>query len=406
MAGNKKKYFTTKRMHSWHGWLGFKLSIMMFVICFTGSLAVVSHELDWLIDPMLRVEAEDKPINWQGMQASFKERYPHARLASIKRPLYSNFSSIGVMYTANEEMRRVFLNPYSGEVIGDRAWYASSQRILRDFHRYMLYPVGGIYVVGPFSLVLLGSLITGILSYKKFWRGFFKFRVNKGRRIFWGDFHKVSALWSLWLVLTISITGIWYLVEAIVDDVGVDIQMARPELKPESSIDDTINVPFVRLPDVLETVRFEMPDLEIKNVVFPANERGYYYLNGQRPPILVRNRSNHIFMDPYSGAIVMQQRTEDKTLFERWIDTADPLHFGNFGGLAVKIIWFIFGLLVSGLILTGGWLWLQRVARYIEADGSLARAHKMWVFKPLSIALITVGVVVGGGIILNGIIVL
>ena len=41
----------------------------------------------------------------------------------------------------------------------------------------------------------------------------------------------------------------------------------------------------------------------------------------------------------------------------------DPLHFGYFGGLPVKILWFILGLTPGALALTGTWMWWRRRAR-------------------------------------------
>ncbi|NQZ27074.1 MAG: PepSY domain-containing protein [Colwellia sp.] len=44
---------------------------------------------------------------------------------------------------------------------------------------------------------------------------FFQKASRSHRKFFWADIHRLFGLWSLWLVLVISITGIWYLVESL-----------------------------------------------------------------------------------------------------------------------------------------------------------------------------------------------
>ena len=34
-----------------HSWIGVKFSILFFVACFSGTLATISNEMDWLFSP-------------------------------------------------------------------------------------------------------------------------------------------------------------------------------------------------------------------------------------------------------------------------------------------------------------------------------------------------------------------
>ena len=44
----------------------------------------------------------------------------------------------------------------------------------------------------------------------------------------------------------------------------------------------------------------------------------------------------------------------------RWVDMADPLHFGDFAGWPVKLLWVFLGLAPAGFVFTGLWLWRDR----------------------------------------------
>ncbi|MEX1221125.1 MAG: PepSY-associated TM helix domain-containing protein [Idiomarina sp.] len=361
-----------KQLIALHSLVGLKLSVLMFIVSLTGTLAVLSYELDWLLDSDMRVSSQATDINWDGMVESVHAAYPERQLLFIAAPLYSNFASVAFTLDPELGARRTLLNPYSGELISDSDWYASAQRVLRDLHRYLLSPVGGIYLVGPLAIILLVSVITALLFYRKWWRGFFKLRLNNGARAFWGSFHKVSGLWSLWFVLLMAITGVWYLAEAIVADLGIDIQFDRPRVSEQQlNHYDFMETPLTASAAVA-IAKQQIDGLEVKSISLPRNQQAPYYIVGQTDALLVRNRSNHVFIDPVTGDVLRKQETHEKTAFQRWIDMADPLHFGNFGGLSVKFIWFGFGVLICGLTATGIVIFVKRIKN--RSDAGLVHA--------------------------------
>ncbi|MBL4639823.1 MAG: PepSY domain-containing protein [Kordiimonadaceae bacterium] len=412
-AANKKKTFwTAKSMHTIHGWLGYKLSILLFIICFTGSLATISYEMDWLINPALRVDAEDKPFAWQAMQDNYAGEYPDGYLLFLEAPLYSNFAAIGMAVEPEKGTRRILFNPYSGKIVANMAHYASAQRIIRDIHRQLLYPVGGTYIVGLFAFVLLGILITSLLIYKKWWRGFFKLPRKKNQRLFLGDIHRLAGVWSLWFVAVIAVTGIWYFAEELLAGTSADVQIKRPAIEGSELSNYGAAPAIISLGEALQETKTLMPDLEVKSISFPFQAGRPYFITGYRDTFLARDRANHIFIDPFSGTVMKYQKAESQSAFERWVDMADPIHFGNFAGLVSKVIWFFFGLLLPTLALVGVWLWQKRVQKLIakEIDLSapkcgqkvstsyLGKKYNMGVWKSLAITVATVGLLIGSGI--------
>ena len=71
----KPKKKTSRVWWHVHQWVGLKLAIFMSFVCLTGTLAVLSSEIDWLLQPSLRVApstVEGEP-RWERIAASAAE---------------------------------------------------------------------------------------------------------------------------------------------------------------------------------------------------------------------------------------------------------------------------------------------------------------------------------------------
>jgi uncharacterized iron-regulated membrane protein len=368
----------TKTWFRIHSFTGVITGLMLFVICWSGTFAVISHELDWLVTPEARTaRAVDGPIDWHRLYQQVRSVYPNAQVAWMEKPLYQRAAVQYVVNMPDQDYVRIYLDPQSAKILG-RSSYFTVQRFFRSFHMYLFLPMQvGSYIVMAFSLTLLLSLAAGLLFYKRWWTRFFRFRA--GKTAFWSELHKTVGLWSLWFVLLISLTGVWYLFELMRSHMGDGIMMfsgegayAKNEIPKPNSPSDLSSLPLSALIAIAQEQR---PDLDIRTISFEYDECGSdacntikkVYFDGQSEHWLVRNRANQLHLDARTGEVLYDQRAHNYPLYWRWSDTADPLHFGNFGGLISKFVWFFFGLLLSGLILTGTWLHARRLAR--ETNG-------------------------------------
>ena len=344
---------------AWHSWIGLTAGLLLFVICWSGTVAVFSHELDWLADQRLRAPPAQQ-VAWQAIEEKVEAAKAGWHILAINAPLHPGFGGEVWVADPDDIWHRVWADPASGEVLGTTSYF-NVQRFFRSFHMSLFiggWKVWGIpfgyWVVGLAAFILAASLITSLLFYRRFWRGFWKLERRKGAKVFWSDLHKLTGLWSLWFIALIAATGIWYLVEWKVTSEAP----APPPPAAEGSVTQTLPLNIL-----LARAGQAYPALEIRTVVLDQISSGLFEVQGQDGAWLVRDRGARVWLDARDGRTIAVRRAGEMRPFHRWIDTADPLHFGDFAGLWSKAIWFLFGVGLSGLCLTGAYLQAKRQQR-------------------------------------------
>ena len=344
---------------AWHSWIGLTAGLLLFVICWSGTVAVFSHELDWLVDQRLRAPPAET-VAWQAIEEKVTAAKPGWNIVAISAPLHPGFAAEAWVADPDEVWHRVWADPATGEVIGTTSYF-NIQRFFRSFHMSLFiggWQIWGIpfgyWLVGLSAIILMASLVTSLIFYRRFWRGFFKLERRKGAKVFWSDLHKLTGLWSLWFVALIAATGIWYLVEW-------KVTSEAPIPEPPTIAGEAGQT--LALNELLARTREAFPALKVRTVVLEQMRSGLFEVHGQDGAWLVRDRGARLWLDARDGKVVAIRRAADMQPLHRWIDTADPLHFGDFAGQWSKAIWFIFGLGLSGLCLTGAYLQIKRQQR-------------------------------------------
>lgn len=379
-----------------HSWAGLKLSIFMTFILATGTLAVLAHEFDWMVTPAMRVAPQAAPqVSIGQIAAAAQADVPGGRLQAVYMPIDPWFAAEVWVDRGKKRIERVYVNPWTAEVTGHGGW-ANIHRFLRQTHRHLMLPVKyGVPIVCSLSFLLLASLITGLVTYKKFWRGFVRNpHWSGGARRLSGDLHRLGGLWSLWFVALMIATGLWYLVEELGGNAPPHPQ--PPKLKAELSAPAG-----PELDALVARAQAAYPNLRITEVRFPTAKgaRGLV-VQGQADALLVRDRSNAVWVNPADGKVLMVAKGETLNVHQRISEMADPLHFGTWGGLPVKLVWFVFGVIMTGLSVTGVMIYSLRLkAAAEEGRGPWARAFRgmgVWIYPAIGLILLSLVLTPGG----------
>lgn len=310
------------------------------------------------MDPQISAPAA-RAVAWQAVYERARAHRPDWTITQLNAPLKPGYAAESWAEDGDGVLRRIYSDPATGAVIGTTSYF-NLQRFFRSLHMSLFIgelPIWGIplgyFIVGLFSFPLLASAITSLLFYRRFWRGFLKLQTHRGPKVFWSDMHKLTGLWSLWFVLLIGVTGAWYLVEWKAPE-GPPAPAAPGEVHGRSPLG---------IAALLRSAQRSYPELRIKALSTYELGQGLLEVQGQDGSVLVRHRAAKVWVNAYSGEALAIQRPAELSAYGRWIETADPLHFGDFGGLWSKTIWCAFGLALSGLSLTGAYLQVQRQRR-------------------------------------------
>ena len=163
------------------------------------------------------------------------------------------------------------------------------------------------------------------------------------------DLHRLVGVWRLWFFILIAVTSVWYLAESV----GLDAP-ALPSTMIEAPVDDAgFKTVGQRVADSLATVRGADPGLRLEQVVFPCRSNGVMVFQGQRTACLVRARANAAFTDPATASVLRTTDARALDAHQRISERSEPPHFGNFADYWSKVPWFLFGLALRFLALSG-----------------------------------------------------
>ncbi|WP_291864799.1 PepSY-associated TM helix domain-containing protein [Maribacter sp.] len=375
---NKKLFFKI------HSWIGIKLSILFFIVCFSGTLATLSHEMDWLFIPEIRAIPQKEVASRNHILENLKEEYPNGKVTYWMRSEEPYLCDIIYMDDGISGKTYVLANPYTGKIQGSAN--LTFQRFFRDLHYFLFIP----FQIGNFTVLIFGfllfiSMVTALVFYKKWWKKLFKIQTGKGSLVFYRSLHRLVGLWSIPFTIVFSVTGMWYFMErANIGNLGSAVNPRYPDVNTPKNVDSVANISYsIDYDKAVAIAEQEILNFKVGSIAPSENRKDVIYLRGNSDVSLVRQRANRVYIDPNTYKVLKVQNANKISTLMWFNDIADPLHFGYWGGLATKIIWFFAGLGISSLVLSGIWITLKRKRIKQKNEGTKvmgAWKYANWVF--------------------------
>ncbi|EKE84434.1 PepSY-associated TM helix domain-containing protein [Idiomarina xiamenensis] len=359
-----------------HGWFSLPIWVLFCFICLTGTIAVFSHELTWLFNENARANNPDNlpTKNVAELVEVVEQAYPTADVSMVLT--FEPYLVNAVMFSDSDKpIALAYINQYSGEIqeINEGMTFIN---FMRSLHSWLLFPWQngysiGYYLVSAMSFVMLGALVTGLVIYKRFWQSFTqpKVRTHQGQRTLLADLHRLGGVWSIWFLMIMSVTGLWYLVQAVIWHADIDLE-GHPPVVAVSEMADANGEPVtapVGFAQALATVKQRFPQFQPTYVLLPEHNRDMYHFYGAGDEIFYDQYSYNVAINPWTGAIADEKSPATMSPLVTATHVADPLHYGTIGGIWTKAIWFIFGLILTAMSITGFMMWAGRTYKAARA---------------------------------------
>jgi uncharacterized iron-regulated membrane protein len=358
---------TVKTFRSWyliHKWTSLLCTVFLLMLCLTGLPLIFSDDLAvWLgeaVEPPEHVQAT-APVSLEALVTDARERRPldHVKFLIRDEDHPAWFVSLGTTPTAQENSALFMYDARTGALLHDRPTNDGLVNLLLKLHVELLAGLPGTLFLGAMGVLFLASIVSGCVVYGPFMRklAFGTIRREGSRRLTWLDLHNLLGIVTVLWVLVVGVTGVintldrpllayWQMTE-IADMLGPFSKTPTPAtVRP--------------VDEILHAAETAVPELAVRFIAFPgtpfAGPHHYMVFMRGQSPVTAR------LLTPLLIDAETAQIRDSRSL--PWYLTAlllsQPLHFGDYGGMPLKLVWALLDVFTIVVLVSGIYLWRKK----------------------------------------------
>lgn len=356
----------------------------------TGSISVYREELDSLLNPQLVIEQPSgKRQSLDKIMAAVQAAHPNRYGSWTLEMPRSAHGMITVWYDKPRETffelyapLVVSVNPYTAEVVANRFWGQTATTWLLDLHTQLRLDRFGWNTVGILGLLLMVSIGTGVYLWWPGLRGIgdaLRIRHNAGMIRLAFDLHCLVGLLSASILLLLAFTGFQLSYPAVLETLVGSSGMEHGETGRNIISTASPNNHPVGLESAEFVARGPFPRAELRRVTTPAGDSGIYRINlRQGSEINKRHPYTTVWVDRWSGQIKEVRDPSGFTqgeIFTTWIW---PMHTGEAFGGTGRLLWFLAGMALFVLYVSGLLHWLHRCGKIKDREVNFSELRPLF----------------------------
>jgi uncharacterized iron-regulated membrane protein len=346
---------------AWHRWLGLVAGLFAVSLSLTGAFLALRHIYERTADRAALVVRPTGPrLPYDQLLAAASRQVSDFRFYDRADLPQAPDQALELHHLANGHYASVFVDPYTGRVTGNLGPGHLSRTLLRFHWSFALGESGyvGAVVALLVALCVLGTVVTGAVVYRKHLLKVLLFRervVWQGGRRTVASLHRVLGVWA-WLFLVVMFSTGAYLNYITVSGsftYATPAELRQPPRQLLASAGASVD-------RMLAQAQRALPGLRATAFTFPQQLGGGYTVEGVLPTDnTLLTPVNTVAFDA-QGHLLHVDRGRDAGAGAKLENLLFALHFATYGGLVVKLLYCLLGVLSGSLPITGALLWWRR----------------------------------------------
>ncbi|UKK83432.1 PepSY domain-containing protein [Sphingopyxis sp. BSN-002] len=251
-----------------------------------------------------------------------------------------------------------------------------------QLHTDMFLGLPGMLFLGLMGLLFVIAIVSGVVLYAPFMKKleFGTLRTSRSTRLKWLDYHNLLGIVALAWMTVVGATGV---INALATPIFQYWQMTELADMTKAYAGKGAVRPsrYGSIDKAMAAARKAIPGNNPQFIAFPGgsfSSKHHYAVFFQGNTPLTERLLTVALIDAETGEF-----TDARPMpwYARALALSQPLHFGDYGGLPLKILWAILTLFTMIVLGSGLYLWLGKrrsgtdaLVREVESGGDLAPA--------------------------------
>lgn len=369
-----------------HKWSSLICTAFLLMLCVTGLPLIFHDEIDGAMggdaeSTLAGAPSAESGLPLDRMLASALDERPG------EVPLFMAFSQDSPLLTVTtgpspdapgSEMTLLYFDRATGASLGPAPGNPPMDFLLQ-LHTDMFLGQPGMWLLGAMGLLFVLALVSGTVLYAPFMRrlSFGTVRKARSERVRRLDQHNLIGVVALAWMAVIGLTGA---INAFADPLVETWRDGEVAAMTAAYADDAPLPParYGSLDAAMASAQAALPGKSPQFIGFPGGDwsSGHHYaifFQGDRP--VTQHLLTPALVDAATGEL-----TDARSMpaLNQALMISKPLHFGDYGGLPLKLVWTLLTLATIWVLWTGLLLWFRRrpgeIERRIEEIRTGARA--------------------------------